>query len=60
MSCGRIHLVYSNDSANDAVSPLTSGRADATLGSKFSRPLIDPQGRQKRYEIRWPEWSYSI
>ncbi|WP_312115821.1 transporter substrate-binding domain-containing protein [Brevibacillus reuszeri] len=42
-----INIVYSNGSANDAVNQLTAGRADATLGSDFSRPLIDPQGKLK-------------
>ncbi|MFP3391232.1 transporter substrate-binding domain-containing protein [Brevibacillus sp. SIMBA_040] len=42
-----INIVYSNGSANDAVNQLTQGRADATLGSDFSLPLIDPQGKLK-------------
>ncbi len=42
-----INIVYHNGGANDTVSQLTSGRAEASLGSDFMLPLIDPQGKLK-------------
>ncbi len=42
-----ITIVYQNGAANDTVSLLTSGRADATLSADFVLPVIDPQGKLK-------------
>jgi L-cystine transport system substrate-binding protein len=42
-----ITLVYHNGGANDTVSQLTSGRADATLSADFVLPVIDPEGKLK-------------
>ncbi|UNK19487.1 transporter substrate-binding domain-containing protein [Paenibacillus sp. N3/727] len=42
-----INIVYQNGAANDTVSQITTGRVDATIGSDFALPLIDPQGKLK-------------
>jgi L-cystine transport system substrate-binding protein len=42
-----IKIVYQSGAANDLVSQLTTGRADATLGADFLLPLLDPQSKLK-------------
>lgn len=42
-----IKVVYQSGAANDTVSQITSGRADAMLGADFLLPLIDPQSKLK-------------
>ncbi|QJD86380.1 transporter substrate-binding domain-containing protein [Cohnella herbarum] len=42
-----IDIIYQNGAANDTVSQIASGRADATLAADFTLPLIDPEGKLK-------------
>ncbi|SFT16978.1 transporter substrate-binding domain-containing protein [Paenibacillus sp. BC26] len=42
-----LKIVYSSGAANDALSQITSGRVDATVGADFVLPIIDPEGKLK-------------